>query len=136
MAPSKRPFKALTKTGTEPTVSTLHPALEAEFKTLKDGIMASVPESGSNRNMCRNFLVNPEKVNDQEYLEKRRKNNEAAKRSRETRKIKEDETAIRVKFLNGHAVKIAYQLSSLEREKMRLTAMLDRVFSNSIPTEK
>ncbi|XP_066253828.1 hepatic leukemia factor-like [Euwallacea similis] len=136
MAPPKRPFKALTRASAEPTVSTLHPALEAEFETLKDGIMASVAESGSNRNMRRNFPVNPEKMNDQEYIEKRRKNNEAAKRSREARKTKEDETAIRVKFLDGHAVKIAYQLSSLEREKMRLTAMLNRAFSNSIPTEK
>ncbi|XP_066141122.1 hepatic leukemia factor-like [Euwallacea fornicatus] len=136
ITPPKRPFKALTTTGAESMVSTLHPALEAEFETLKDGIMASVAESGSNRNMRRNFPVNPEKMNDQEYLERRRKNNEAAKRSREARKTKEDETAIRVKFLDGHAVKIAYQLSSLEREKMRLTAMLNRVFNNSIPTDK
>ena len=48
---------------------------------------------------------------DEGYWEKRRKNNEAARRSRNVRKAKEQETALRAEFLEKENERIKMQLS-------------------------
>ena len=58
----------------------------------------------------------PEKTNnssakDEGYWEKRRKNNEAARRSRNVRKAKEQETSLRAEFLEKENERIKMQLS-------------------------
>lgn len=64
---------------------------------------------------------------DSAYWERRRKNNEAAKRSRDARRAKEDEIAIRAAFLEQENVKLKYELAALRNETNRLRFML---FSN------
>ncbi|PSN33379.1 hypothetical protein C0J52_19887 [Blattella germanica] len=51
----------------------------------------------------------------QEYWEKRRKNNESAKRSRDARRRKEDELAIRVRYLQNRNKKLSVDIEILER---------------------
>lgn len=64
---------------------------------------------------------------DAAYWEKRRKNNEAAKRSRDARRAKEDEIAIRAAFLEQENMKLKYELVVLRNEAEKLRCM---VYSN------
>ena len=61
---------------------------------------------------------------DRQYWERRRKNNEAAKRSRDTRRRKEDEIALRCAFLEQENLKLKLELSSLKQETYRLKCLL------------
>ena len=51
----------------------------------------------------------------EEYWVKRRKNNEAAQRSREARRRKEDELAIRVRYLQNRNKKLSVDIEILKR---------------------
>lgn len=64
---------------------------------------------------------------DSAYWERRRKNNEAAKRSRDARRAKEDEIAIRAAFLEQENMKLKYELVALRNETAKLRCM---VYSN------
>ncbi|XP_015587981.1 cell death specification protein 2 [Cephus cinctus] len=64
---------------------------------------------------------------DAAYWERRRKNNEAAKRSRDARRAKEDEIAIRAAFLEQENMKLKYELVALRNETAKLRCM---VYSN------
>ncbi|XP_043591026.1 thyrotroph embryonic factor [Bombus pyrosoma] len=61
---------------------------------------------------------------DAAYRERRRKNNEAAKRSRDARRAKEDEIAIRAAFLEHENKKLKYEISVLKNETAKLMAYL------------
>lgn len=61
---------------------------------------------------------------DQAYWERRKKNNEAAKKSRDARRAKEDEIAIRAAFLERENVRLKLELASLRTETDRLRCML------------
>ncbi|KAI2799601.1 hypothetical protein BLOT_011507 [Blomia tropicalis] len=63
----------------------------------------------------------PEDLKDEAYWERRRKNNEAAKRSRDLRRAKEDEIAIRAAFLEqeNFQLKVELMKARVECEKMR-----------------
>ena len=50
---------------------------------------------------------------DESYWEKRKKNNEAARRSRNVRKAKEQETALRAEFLEKENARMKMQLSMM-----------------------
>ncbi|XP_068209525.1 uncharacterized protein [Palaemon carinicauda] len=63
-------------------------------------------------------------VKDEAYWERRRKNNEAAKRSRDARRAKEDEIAIRAAFLEQENIKLRIELSSLKSETTKLRCLL------------
>ncbi|XP_064104318.1 uncharacterized protein LOC135214178 [Macrobrachium nipponense] len=63
-------------------------------------------------------------VKDDAYWERRRKNNEAAKRSRDARRAKEDEIAIRAAFLEQENIKLRIELSSLKSETTKLRCLL------------
>lgn len=58
------------------------------------------------------------------YWERRRKNNEAAKRSRDSRRAKEDEVAIRAAFLEQENLKLKIELSRTRNEIAKLTCLL------------
>lgn len=58
------------------------------------------------------------------YWERRRKNNEAAKRSRDARRAKEDEIAIRAAFLEQENLKLKCKVVSLTNELTRLRYLL------------
>ncbi|XP_076282191.1 transcription factor giant [Lasioglossum baleicum] len=61
---------------------------------------------------------------DAAYWERRRKNNEAAKRSRDARRAKEDEIAIRAAFLEQENIKLRYELVALRNETAKLRCMV------------
>lgn len=67
---------------------------------------------------------------DAAYWERRRKNNEAAKRSRDARRAKEDEIAIRAAFLEQENLRLKYELASLKDETCKLRSM---VYNNNPP---
>lgn len=69
------------------------------------------------------FLI---KMKDEAYWERRRKNNEAAKRSRDARRAKEDEIAIRAAFLERENISLRYELSVVKDEVAKLRAYYSR----------
>jgi bZIP factor len=70
----------------------------------------------------RNTEPSPANKNDA-YFERRRRNNFAAKRSRDARRQKEDEIAIRAAFLEQENVKLRIEVASLRAEVSRLHAL-------------
>lgn len=81
------------------------------------------PSYQGNINHIKTETFSQEKSNnlskDESYWEKRKKNNEAARRSRNVRKAKEQETALRAEFLEKEN----------SRMKMQLSMMLSHVIS-------
>ena len=71
-------------------------------------------------------LVLPEvdERKDEAYWERRRKNNEAAKRSRDARRAKEEEIALRAAFLEQENLKLRAQVAILKNETAKLHYML------------
>lgn len=61
---------------------------------------------------------------DDAYWERRRKNNEAAKRSRDTRRQKEEEIAVRAALLEQENLKLRAQVALLKNETTKLHYML------------
>lgn len=55
----------------------------------------------------------PEELKDEGYWERRRKNNEAAKRSRDAKKARESEIAIRASFLEQENFQLRVELNKL-----------------------
>ncbi len=66
----------------------------------------------------------PEDKKDDAYWDRRRKNNEAAKRSRDARRAKEDEIAIRAAFLEQENLKLRVEVAALKNETAKLRCML------------
>jgi hypothetical protein len=66
----------------------------------------------------------PDDKKDDAYWERRRKNNEAAKRSRDLRRQKEDEIAVRASFLEQENLKLKAQVTILKAELSKLHFML------------
>merc|ERR1719510_2896960 len=54
------------------------------------------------------------------FQDRRKKNNEAAKRSRDTRRAKEDEIAIRAAFLEQENIQLKWEAARLKSETARL----------------
>lgn len=66
----------------------------------------------------------PEELKDEAYWERRRKNNEAAKRSRDLRRAKEDEIAIRAALLEQENSRLRVEVAALKAETEKLRQML------------
>ncbi|KAK3101479.1 hypothetical protein FSP39_003905 [Pinctada imbricata] len=66
----------------------------------------------------------PEEQKDNTYWEKRKKNNESAKRSREARRMKEEQIALRVVFLEQENLQLRTEVSLLKSEIEKLRCML------------
>lgn len=66
----------------------------------------------------------PEELKDEAYWERRRKNNEAAKRSRDSRRAKEDEIAMRAALLERENMQLRIQVAALKTECEKLRQML------------
>ncbi|XP_054928736.1 uncharacterized protein [Dermacentor andersoni] len=62
----------------------------------------------------------PDSQKDEAYWQRRRKNNEAAKRSRDARRAKEDEIAIRCTLLQNENTQLHCEITSLRNEMVRL----------------
>ncbi|KAH9500881.1 hypothetical protein Btru_073233 [Bulinus truncatus] len=66
----------------------------------------------------------PDEQKDAAYWERRRKNNDAAKRSRDARRAKEDEIAIRAALLEQENLKLRVEVAALKTETARLRCLL------------
>ncbi|XP_033733783.1 uncharacterized protein LOC117322927 [Pecten maximus] len=66
----------------------------------------------------------PEEQKDEAYWERRRKNNDAAKRSRDARRAKEDQIAIRAALLEQENLKLRVEVAALKTETAKLRCML------------
>ncbi|XP_070578391.1 D site-binding protein-like [Ptychodera flava] len=66
----------------------------------------------------------PDEMKDESYWERRRKNNDAAKRSRDARKAKEDEVAIRAALLEQENIRLRVEVAALKEETARLRCVL------------
>lgn len=123
-----RPFKAYPKDplslaliGT--TTDILNKDSSEAYVEFRNRMLSQVQNSQvTNKNMRR--TQSSKHITDPSYWEKRKKNNEAAKRSRDARRAKEDEIAVRCAFLEQENVQLKYRLASVEAEKKRLYDMI------------
>lgn len=94
------------------------------YNRFRSNMLAQMQSSvaTTNTNMRRTMSDNNgnTKRGDPAYWEKRRKNNEAAKRSRDARRAKEDELAIRTAFLEQENIKLRYEVATLGNENVTL----------------
>lgn len=70
---------------------------------------------------------------DSGYWDRRRKNNEAAKRSRDARRQKEEEIAMRAAYLEQENVKLRAQIAVLKNESAKLHFLLFNRSTQSLP---
>uniref|UniRef100_A0A915BBI7 BZIP domain-containing protein n=1 Tax=Parascaris univalens TaxID=6257 RepID=A0A915BBI7_PARUN len=72
-----------------------------------------------------------ELVKDEAYWERRRKNNDAAKRSRDSRRQKEDEMAVRAAVLEQENIRLRLELEHLraETDRLRVLVLSPRILS-------
>ena len=80
------------------------------------------PESRSNSR--KQAIMLPDDQKDALYWERRRKNNEAAKRSRDARRAKEDEIAIRAAYLEQENLRLKVEVAGLRNETAKLRCLL------------
>ncbi|XP_043508366.1 transcription factor VBP-like [Frieseomelitta varia] len=130
-----RPFKAYPKDPLSLTVGASELVYDQNsneaYSEFRKRMLESVQKTyeGTNTKMRRTTKspVLPTSTVDEKdaaYLEKRRKNNEAAKRSRDARRAKEDEIAIRAAFLEQENIRLKYEVLALRRETAKLKRML------------
>jgi len=84
-------------------------------------------ESGKkegSRSRKRSIAGSDEGKQDQAYWEKRRKNNESAKRSRDARRMKEEQIAMRVVYLEQENLQLRTEAQLLKSEIDKLRSML------------
>ena len=63
-------------------------------------------------------------MKDEKYWARRRKNNLAAKRSRDARRMKENQIALRADFLERESEQLRKQMEDLKRENQKLKMKL------------
>lgn len=80
--------------------------------------------SGSSSSSRKKGRPLPEELKDEAYWERRRKNNEAAKRSRDARRAKEYEVAIRATILEQENLKLRVEIASLKTELAKLRCLM------------
>ena len=92
--------------------------VEMELQGAGAELCSVIPKNKRNKQGMENSLK------DEAYWERRRRNNEAAKRSRDARRAKEEEIAIRGAFLEQENMKLRAELSTLKSETAQLRCML------------
>ena len=92
---------------------------------LSNSPMTGSSSSGSEKNCSRKRgKPLPEDLKDEAYWERRRKNNEAAKRSRDARRSKEMEVAFRAALLEQENLKLRVEVASLKTELAKLQFLI------------
>ena len=103
-------------TGPASPTSTPH-LLPPSISTMVSSLQGHVPQRRRPRQL-------PEDKKDNTYWDRRRKNNAAAKRSRDVRRAKEDEIAIRAAYLEQENLKLRVEVAALKNETAKLRCML------------
>ncbi|XP_048449384.1 hepatic leukemia factor, partial [Rhincodon typus] len=68
----------------------------------------------------------PDEMKDEKYWARRRKNNMAAKRSRDARRLKENQIAIRAAFLEKENLALRQEVADLRKELSRCKNLLSK----------
>ncbi|GAB0202112.1 D site-binding protein [Grus japonensis] len=68
----------------------------------------------------------PEEQKDEKYWSRRSKNNAAAKRSRDARRLKENQISVRAAFLERENAALRQEVAAARRELARFRALLAR----------
>ncbi|KAJ8961343.1 hypothetical protein NQ317_018147 [Molorchus minor] len=126
-----RPFKAFPKDSlqlaieisTRDSILGSSSSVEAYSEFRKNIFTHMKIDSNINKSM-RRYHSPSDRSDDLVYLEKRKKNNEAARRSRESRRAKEDEVAIRCAFLEQENIRLKLRIAVLESESNNLKSLL------------
>ncbi|XP_045467960.1 hepatic leukemia factor-like [Harmonia axyridis] len=66
----------------------------------------------------------PEDLKDEKYYERRKRNNQAAKKSRDARKLREDQVALRASILEHENAILRAQVLTLREESTSLRRLL------------
>ncbi|KAJ8298358.1 hypothetical protein KUTeg_024889 [Tegillarca granosa] len=82
-------------------------------------------------NIKAEFIFVPEDCKDEKYWQRRKKNNVAAKRSRDARRIKENQIALRAAFLEKQTENLKDELEKMKKENQKLKAMLAKYENKS-----
>ncbi|OXU24676.1 hypothetical protein TSAR_007242 [Trichomalopsis sarcophagae] len=125
-----RPFKAYPKDALSLTLSPnmlFDQELKEKYSDFRNKMLDCVKRTneGTNikmRRMSKSPMLPTSTCSDKDeaYWERRRKNNEAAKRSRDARRAKEDEIAIKAAFLEAEYNKLKYENAILKAENSKL----------------
>ena len=89
----------------------------------KRAVAAAVAASSPHKSKKKRQTL-PDQMKDLAYWERRRKNNEAAKRSRDARRAKEDQIAIRAALLEQENIRLKIEVNALKEETATLRSML------------
>nr|KAG5696462.1 hypothetical protein BaRGS_020999 [Batillaria attramentaria] len=100
------------------------PGSPAKSCTSREDIDSSTEGDGSKKSPKKRLINVPEDQKDEAYWEKRRKNNESAKRSRESRRIKEEQIAMKVVVLEQENLALKTEIDILKTEVENLRRML------------
>lgn len=68
----------------------------------------------------------PEEQKDERYWSRRSRNNAAAKRSRDARRLKENQLSVRAAFLERENAALRHDVAAARRELARFRALLAR----------
>lgn len=90
------------------------------YAKFKEKVLTETRTNNSTNNNMRRVQSQSGNVDNTFYVEKRKKNNIAAKKSRDARKAKEEELATRCAFLEQENFHLKIRLDNLESEKRRL----------------
>ncbi|RNA15628.1 cell death specification 2, partial [Brachionus plicatilis] len=108
----------------EPTSSSSSQT-EAKSETPVNSPGSATKPAGSSKESVRSRQSSADEVDkDEAYRERRRKNNEAAKRSRDARRAKEDDIALRAALLERENLQLKVELAQLKQETSRLRCLL------------
>lgn len=114
---AQRPFKAYPKSNLFYLGSLDYAENKEKYDEFREKMLTTIKKTASSNPKMRRISKNSASPTstvvekDAAYLEKRKKNNEAAKRSRDNRKAKEDELAIRVVYLEQENMVLKNQLN-------------------------
>lgn len=111
-----------TSTTTTSNACSVSPAISTSSGNGGGGTSPAAASGGSGSGRKRGRPL-PEDLKDEAYWERRRKNNEAAKRSRDLRRAKEDEIAIRAAFLEQENFKLKCELMQSRQECDKIRAL-------------
>ncbi|KAK0082528.1 hypothetical protein PV325_007937 [Microctonus aethiopoides] len=130
-----RPFKAYPKNPlamimTSPELSGDESAKE-KYEKFRNQMMDTVRSTNKTTNIkmrrSKSPSATPTSTDDAKnsaYWERRRKNNEAAKKSRDARRAKEDEIAIRAAYLERENAQLKYEVQALRNELAKLGSLI------------
>ena len=96
---------------------------QMDTETSVSGYTSIISESGSKKRKRRPQPI-PDNCKDDAYWERRKRNNESAKRSRELRRYKEQQTTMRVIYLEQDNLKLKTEVDMLRTELEKLREIL------------